>query len=357
MNKKKSVFLYPITKAVLREGNNDYIKQLMKHLGSDFAISNRVSGVGLLDALLKFRKTDVYYFNWVEDVPTKRFGTVQVFLLFVLLQLCKISNKKVVWFVHNNISHYKERLALKKRVIKLMTRYADLVLSHSTEVKLKLPANKLQIFHHPIEDYQPLAFTQPFRFDLLIWGKVSAYKGVAEFVQFVASSPVLRNYRILLAGKFASDAYYDEIMKNKPDNLVVRNEFITHDSLLELFLQSRYVLFTYTSTSVLSSAALCKTLSFGKEVIGPNIGSFKELGERKLIYTYDSFQGLGTLLKDLAENKRPQVEAADLRQYVQQTSWKSFSAFVIERINGLFAKGEAGIHQTFKYKSVESEPI
>lgn len=334
----KRVFLYPINKDSIKEQNNNYVKQLIVHLGKEFKIINGVTEVGLLDALLKFRRTDVYYFNWIENIPAKRFGFFQVLLLPLLLALSKVAGKKVVWFVHNNISHDKRHYQTKKLVVNLMARFADLILSHSNEITLHIPKNKLHVFHHPIEGYQPVSLVQPCQYDLVVWGSVYPYKGVAEFVKYVSASQFLRTQKIIIAGKFSSDEYYGQVERAKTDNITIVNEFITEEQLRALFSQTRYILFTYASASVLSSAALCKSLSFGKEVIAPDLGSFKELGAKNLIYTYQSFQELEELLKRLEEGKRKTVERASLLDYIQNTNWNAFSSFVFKRINFLYAK-------------------
>jgi glycosyltransferase involved in cell wall biosynthesis len=238
-----------------------------------------------------------------------------------------------------------------------MFRYADIVLSHSNEAGDRLSKKKLNVFHHPIEQNKALLLNEPFQFDLLIWGKVSPYKGITEFVEHVAQSSVLRNYNILIAGKFDSDVHYQRIVSTKPNNIVVRNQFVSEEEMVKLFQQSRFVLFTYISDSVLSSAALCKSLSYEKEVIGSNIGSFKDLGEKNLIYTYRTFSDLEALLTDLREKKKKRVEAAALRQYIGQTSWSDFSRFVISCIDNMYPERKKSIRGLSNVKIVANEQI
>src|SRR5688572_23392640 len=83
--RKKSVFVYPITKESFRQGGNNYIVNLVLHLQKDFNIVNKETRLGLLDVLLKIHKSDIIYFNWVEDIPDRRFGLLQVPLLIILL--------------------------------------------------------------------------------------------------------------------------------------------------------------------------------------------------------------------------------------------------------------------------------
>jgi beta-1,4-mannosyltransferase len=333
----KKIFIYPITKEILKKENNDYIKKLTSYLNINYTIINHATDIGLLDALLKFRKADIYYFNWIENLPEKRFGILQTALLVLLLILCKIFDKKVVWFIHNNISHNKKYLQLKKIIVKLMSLFADLIFSHSAEIKFKLPNQKLHIFHHPIKNFNPLVTTNPYEYDLLIWGTIQPYKGISEFVDFASNSKVLNSKKILIAGNFKSNDYYENILRKKNINISIENRFITEEELICLFKQSKYILFTYTSDSILSSAALCKSLSYGKEVIAPNIGSFMELGKENLIYTYSSFKELETLLQALSEPKK-MIDKNKLNNYIQETSWSAFTSFLIDQINALYLK-------------------
>lgn len=335
---QKSLFLYPVDSESIKEENNNYIRQLISYLGKEFKIINGTTEVGVLDALLKFRKTNVYYFNWIENVPSRRFGLLQVATLVFLLIGCKIANKKVVWFVHNNISHNAQHLRTKKFVVKVMATFADLILSHSNQITLNIPRRKLHIFHHPIEEYQPVSLTQPPSYDFIVWGSVHPYKGVLEFVKHVSNNQFFNTKKILIAGKFSSDAYYLQTEAVRPDNVTIINRFIADEELKDFLSVSNYVLFTYSSPSVLSSAALCKSLSFGKEVIAPNIGSFKELGEKDLVYTYNSFEGIEELLKSLEEKKRKKINTGIMADYIQNTSWPAFSSFVQNQINSLYKR-------------------
>jgi len=191
MRTKKAVFVYPITVEEVKEGNNNYIRQLVSHLRREFKIVNGVTKIGLVDALRKFGQTDIYYFNWIENGPSKRFGFFQVILLALILAGCKAFNKKVVWFVHNNISHDKSRHRLKLFVAALMGKFADIVFSHSNEITVKVPKERLHVFHHPIEEHQLLDEATPFSYDMLIWGSVLPYKGVLQFVEFASASQSL----------------------------------------------------------------------------------------------------------------------------------------------------------------------
>jgi beta-1,4-mannosyltransferase len=336
MIEKKAIYLYPITNETEKEGSNTYIRQLRSYLSNDFTIVNRATSVGLLDAFAKLRKADLFYFNWIEDVPTKKFGLLQSIIFPFLLILCKLTGKKIVWFVHNNISHNNRFLFQKKVIIQLMLIFSDLILSHSNEVKLNIPKTKLLVFHHPVEPYHVLKGRGDYKYDLLIWGSISPYKGIAEFIRFAANSRFLTGLNIMVAGKFHSNDYYEMIMREKADNVSILNQVIPHDELVRLFSESRYILFTYSSSSVLSSAALCKSLSHGKEVIGPNIGSFKELGQFNLVHNFHDFKSLESLLVALKEGNVKGVPEEWIRKYAEKTTWANFTDFLRIQINNLY---------------------
>src|SRR4051794_16833474 len=112
MRDKKRLFIYPNTSETYRKGGNSYIRNLVYYLSDAFTIVNRKTSIGLLDMLLKLPKCDVIYFNWIEDIPDRRFGFLQVPVLAVILLLAKIRSIKIVWFIHNNVSHSRKHVAL-----------------------------------------------------------------------------------------------------------------------------------------------------------------------------------------------------------------------------------------------------
>ncbi|MDQ3535846.1 MAG: hypothetical protein M3421_09510, partial [Bacteroidota bacterium] len=151
----KTIYVYPTTEAFFKEGNNTYIQNLRRHLNSHFTIINSPTKIGLLDILLNLYKTDVIYFNWIEDIPDRKYGFVQLYFFQLLLFLSKLYDVKIIWFIHNNISHSSKNLNQKKKVISIMRKYSDLILSHSNEIKFVVPRDKFYFFHHPLDFYKP----------------------------------------------------------------------------------------------------------------------------------------------------------------------------------------------------------
>src|SRR6476620_7848722 len=142
MRKKKALFIYPITNESYRMGGNSYIPNLIAHLSPTFTVVNKKTNIGLLDMLLKLPKCDALYFNWIEDVAERRFGFLQVVLLTIILFLAKVFGIKIIWFIHNNISHSPRHAGLKKFIVRRMRNAADVILSHANELTLDIPRNR-----------------------------------------------------------------------------------------------------------------------------------------------------------------------------------------------------------------------
>jgi hypothetical protein len=106
---------------------------------------------------------------------------------------------------------------------------------------------------------------------------------------------------------------------------------VPEDELPCLLAQSRYVLFAYRARSVLGSAALSRTLAFGKTVIGPDCGAFRALAARGLLYSYRNEKELIRLLSQMQVAPRAVDETA-LRHYTEENGWDRFAAFLQEQL-------------------------
>lgn len=330
--RKKNIYVYPITPFLFQKGANNYILKLVDALNEEFTVVNKQTKLGIFDMLFKLPKTDILYFNWISDIADRRFGYLQIPVLLFILLFAKISNKKIAWFVHNDISHTRKNWFAKKLIRKMMMIFSDVTFSHSNELSLIKRMPQIKVFEHPVEEMPFIQQKSAPSYDVLIWGSVSPYKGVIEFAEFNAHSDKLNSHRILIAGKFSSQELYNQIEGYKKDNIKLINRVIEDDELNDLFAKSNYVLFCYRSASVLSSAALCKTLSYGKTIIGPNIGAFKELGKKGLVYTYNNFEELAVLLDEFSVS-REKIDQQLIKLYIQHTSWENFKNFLVTNLN------------------------
>lgn len=324
---KKSIYMYPMTSESFPVVGNQYIPNLVNSLKTEFTIVNKgLTKLGTVDILRNLNRSDFIYFNWIEDLPDKRMGYFQIVLLLLIVLLSKIKGTKLIWFVHDNLSHTKKNIRAKKFIASLMARYSDYIIAHTANTRYNTLPN-FYSFDHPMDAFTKLPERPPYKYDILIWGKMLPYKGIAEFLEHRAADGNLKAGTVLIAGEFTSDAYLQRVISAADNNVIIFNRPIPEDELITLFTESKYVLFTYNSPSVLSSAALCKTLSCGKEIIGPDLGSFKEFGEKKLIYTYSSWRELGVLFGRLSKGTQ-KIEQQLVAHYIEDTTWPRFVDFL-----------------------------
>ncbi|RYY85594.1 MAG: hypothetical protein EOO15_16605 [Chitinophagaceae bacterium] len=329
MSDKLRLYLYPYTNFGRYEGANSYIDRLKETLDIPFRVINERTDRGMVHLLRSLPRTDIVYFNWIEDLADKRYGYLQILLLAVILVYCRIAGKQVVWFVHNNTSHSRTHWAGKRFTAWMMRRFANTVLAHAEEARATAQRH-VAVFDHPVADFSPVPDLAP-RWDLLLWGSVSPYKGVLEFVRLHAARPELRELRVLVAGRFSSAELFEAVRAAAHPNVSIRNEIIPDADLFQLVAQSRYVLFSYVSPSVLASAALSQTVAYGKTIIGPDRGAFRSLARQGLVHTFRDEDDLCALLMRL--RSEPPVDPDALRSYAERHTWAHFGAFLQEQLH------------------------
>jgi beta-1,4-mannosyltransferase len=327
---KTRVYIYPFTTYHLSEGSNQYIVKLRAEINRHHVISNsNPTSLGLLDLLFKFFKTDVFYFNWIEDLPNKRGGRVQTIVLFLFLKIISYSKKKIIWFVHNRQSHSNESFYTKK-IRKWLKKSSDIILTHSKELEDSSDV-RIKAICHPFElTKRESDLKRDKKWDILIWGNVSRYKGILEFLQFASQSKELKQYKILIAGKFNNTEYLNEVLKYATINMTIRNEIIKDNELPHLIDSAKFTLFTYISNSVLSSGALNFTLPMDTKIIGPNLGDFKQFGEMGFIQTFETFNDIPKIMTTDFANSSDK-----LLTFIKSNDWRIFGNQISSIISNL----------------------
>jgi beta-1,4-mannosyltransferase len=318
---------------------NPYIDDLVGSLCRSCQIVNqgKPSNKGIFDFIKYLRKTDYYYFNWIEKLPAHRFGLIQTFLFLIFLPLLKVMGKRIIWTMHNKLSHTKDSLFMKKIVFKNMLKYSDIILTHSSEGitygKQINPGcfSKIHHFHHPVKDRRNPGENAK-KQDVLIWGSLAPYKGVDKFLNYLYEQGIEGKYRIYIVGKCISSAYFQELEKYTNENIRIENKFISDIDLQTLVLQSRVILFIYSSPSVLGSGVLMDSLGFGGNIVGPDTGAFADLAKANLIQTFSDFDELTRILDDQLTKKPDYALASGTERFLKENSWDKFAEKLIQII-------------------------
>ena len=277
-------------------------------------------------------KTNIFYFNWIENLPDRKFGELQSLLFFLFIALAKIFKKKITWTMHNKISHSKTNIYLKKTIIKQLLKHSDIIITHSKEGvdyghEIYKKSN-IVFFPHPVLSSEIKNIDKPsnnIEYDIIIWGLMSPYKGVLEFLKYLFENNIVK-YKIIIVGKFVSDDYYKNVLKYKTDNIQIINNFITKKELNTYIESSKITLFTYQNSSVLSSGVLIDTLAQLTNIVGPNTGSFKDLKDENLVIAYNNFDELLEILDKTIGNEL-EIDKNAINKYLKDSTWEKYSSF------------------------------
>lgn len=334
----KKAYLYPISSFMDQAVPNEYIGNFMESLepNVEFLNKNRPSNKGILDLLKYYRSLDVIFLHWIEDLPDKRGGIFQTLFFIILVYLFKIPKTKMIWVVHNKISHYHTKWFLKKLIFNTVKRRSDLVLTHSKEGIQFLEqhgvdiAKKAKYFPHPlIRKTLPAPANRTI--DILIWGSMIPYKGVDDFLRFLHESKQETRYHIQMAGKVSPPDFEKTISEYCNDFIHLDNRYVPEDELKQYMADSKAVLFTYAEGSVLSSGALMESLSYGLNVLAPDVGAFKDVREEGLINT---FNGFNELMNNMDEFINSEDDFSDrIDQFIRENDWSQFAKSLTRWMN------------------------
>jgi len=326
----RKVYIYPISKRMKTGIYNPYIDNFIKY-GKDYYLFQNVnnpSGSGIFNILKYLSKTDIIFFNWIEKLPELKGGFLQTCFLFVLLLYCKISRIKIVWTLHNRIAHSKEHLFFKKMIFTVMIKNSDLIITHANDGKalvreyVKQPKHVFY-FPHPVVANLPQHAIQK-EYDILIWGSLSPYKGIDQFLEFLYKKELQNKYQIRIVGKCFDEKYLTKLNTYTNQCILLEDKFIDNESLSQLMSRARLVLFTYNNDSVLSSGALAESVSYGALVVGPNKAAFKDLADLKYIYSFENFDLLIDLIDHILSGEKA-IPKERFDEFLKEFHWAEFA--------------------------------
>jgi glycosyltransferase involved in cell wall biosynthesis len=261
-----------------------------------------------LDDLFKsrahFSSIQLVHVNWFENLDEsskasmwKSFGRKIVVLLAI-----KASGKKLVWTMHNRLSHEKKSGDLSRILVKMILKSADAVVIHCAETETILREiypqfrGKVLLIPHPhfIGIYGPMRTLPEMKqapLELLFIGAVKPYKNLELLIR------VCREFgdavHLTIAGKPSTPAYAHELqgLATGADQINLKLGFVEDSEIAGLIDNSELLVLPYDLRSSLNSGTVILAFSYARTVICPRIGTIDELpeGQSELFtYTYDS---------------------------------------------------------------------
>ncbi|MBQ9201250.1 MAG: exopolysaccharide biosynthesis protein [Bacteroidales bacterium] len=332
----------------------DMITALEAHPGT--RVVNPVSRHSVLSILPPSRWGKVFIFNWFESVPDFKYGIPFSLLMLLQLRVLKLCGRKIVWVFHNKMPHETGKKWLKRLMARRIARLSNLIVTHASEGLETIcelypyAAHKAHFIHHPTKNHlkpEPPAMgtraaevgegvsavmpqTSAKCYDLLIWGSITPYKGIVEFLGWLRNQAGFKP-GICICGGCSSEQLQREIQALVTDNIEFIPKRLTTDDISRLTAQSHFVLSTYRPESILSSGVLMDSLSYGGKVIGPAVGSFKDyaLMPELKVYTYEQFDEIPGIV---AAHRADPIDRRAYGRFLDEHNWTHFVDALIELV-------------------------
>jgi len=329
---KKRIYIYPLSSRDKNLGlYNPYIDDLIHSFGKNYIFTNldKPSSAGIFDILKYIFKLDYIIFHWIEKLPEMRGGFIQTVFLFCLIPILKLFGIKLIWTMHNKLSHSGQYPKLTKAIFKLMLKNASLILTHSSEgiefgAHMVMGSEKRShYFPHPVKDRRLKNKIEKEQ-DILIWGTISPYKGIDNFLEYIYENKLENKFNILIIGKVSTSEYAERLQKFTNEKIRIENKFIEDDILQNLIAKSKLVLFTYSKASILSSGVLMDSLGYGANVVGPMVGAFKDLEKDGIVKIYNDFDELNKVISEQIGTKELSPDSA-LERFLLENTWDKYA--------------------------------
>ena len=337
-------YFYPKIKLKVTDIQNSYSYDFENALAVHHEVVNKEPNAkGIFDLFKFLSKTYAYLFNWIEDLPRRKMGKMQVLFFVFFLMLAKIFGKKIVWILHNKYSHNTASNRWTDFMFKTMMRNANLILTHSKDGvafgKMKYPkyAHKIKYVIHPIKEKIRNSNKEK-KYDFLFWGSIHPYKDIVKFLEFIKTRKDIESPKILIIGR-CYDADYEKLLRaSLSADMVFEDQFYEMEAIADFAAQSKYILFTYNAGSVLSSGALMDSIRMNTNIIGPNHGAFKDLSYLPTVDVFESFEDIVEILRNYSE--KVSSKEVELELFFQENSWLKFADHIQSYTEELFVKNK-----------------
>ncbi|MBF2000273.1 MAG: glycosyltransferase [Synechococcales cyanobacterium M58_A2018_015] len=288
---------------------------------------------------------DVLHLHWLgpyikgDRWPIKFFYSIK---FLIDIWLIRLSGIRVVWTVHNYISHDSRFPRLEIGLRRILCRLVDRVIVHNysslkdicqlyqlSEAKAAvIPIGTYRhVYASPIDNLTARKQLQlPLSGRIFLHqGFLRPYKGVEALLQVWADHhTAFAGDTLLIAGKPFDEAYRQQLIQLAADvkGVMLHLEFIEDDQLHLFFSAATVVVLPFTQ--ILTSSSLLLAMSYSKPVIAPKLGGIAETLATANDLLYDPKDENG-LLNSLKASK--QIDLEELSQRVKaacdQLNWEA----------------------------------
>jgi len=295
---------------------NPYQKTLADSLTKEGAYIYFSSTFSLLSILNQ--KPDILHIHWHHPFLISRSREKTVFKSAIFtgkLLLLKLFGMKIVWTVHNIVSHERKFSSLELFFSKILIKLCNKLIVHCPSAKEEVMkvygvsnssiaviphGNYIQIYKNEISKAQARKqlqlSTEVIAF--LYFGQIRPYKGVPELIEAFKKL----NYpqaKLLIAGKPLNNEVANAVMRRCIGVKHIRTifKFIPDDEIQIYMNAADIIVLPYRD--ILTSGAVILAMSFGKPVIAPAIGCIPDVldSEGGILYDPSEKEGLLKAMK------------------------------------------------------------
>jgi beta-1,4-mannosyltransferase len=260
------------------------------------------------------QRISIIHLHWILPYLKGRHKWQKLFYSLKLLldiALVQASGVRVIWTVHNQITHDTPHPQLELWIRRRLAQQVDRLILHSSTPSdsiahsYRISPTKAQVIPHGHyrEVYPAKIDRAEARHALglpptgnlyLSLGLLRRYKGIESLLTLWREHPEMAaGNTLLIAGK-ASSAYAQELKKLTADlpGVVFIPEFIENDRIHLFFSAATFTVLPYRN--ILNSGSLILAMSYGVPVIAPRLGNIPEsLGKAdRLLYDAEDEMGL-----------------------------------------------------------------
>ncbi|WP_327053629.1 glycosyltransferase family 4 protein [Halomicrococcus gelatinilyticus] len=307
---------------------NPYQRALRDSLderGIDVQFASRHRYVPLLGSVVECGNPDVLHVHWLSSFTVTDSSLISALLgvrtVFELL-LLRLFGIDVVWTVHNRFDHEKKSPRVELVTRHLVARLVDRMTVHCDAARAvlleayRLPdrfRDRITVIPHghfrDVYSNEASRETARQRFGLgdetvfLYFGRIRRYKNVPELLS--TFSQLDGEAKLLVVGKPWDETVAETVRDPDDPRIETRFEFVEEDEIQWYMNAVDAVVLPYEA--VLTSGAAILAMSFGRPVIGPDIGCLGELlNYGGISYDPDAPNGLDralrtALVSDLSE--------------------------------------------------------
>lgn len=338
--KQKTICFYPSC----QKRSNHFLfnlSKLLESLGDIRCVSYKDVRKETPNLLYDF---DIYHINWFDQSKT----FISFLKRFYFLIRLKLKGKRIVWTIHNIVSHSKTPF-YNKILYNALIHFSDTIhimcLETITLAHLEKYQRKIKLIPHG--DYYnsypessinicQLYHINPTRPIFLFFGAIQPYKNIEVLIQAYRNAFKMEKAPILMiCGKVEPKSYENTIQMliNNLTNIVFKSEFLPDEYISSYIQKASVLVVPYSYRSSLNSGTIPLAFSFGKTVICPDIACVKDIQKNSdSLYTYhyeseeDHIAKLSEKMKEAYQDilmEQIQEKEKNAIRYMEQNSWNA----------------------------------